>query len=137
VPNIPPDPADADRSSGADALAPIAASAIAAIIDAGVQALIAEPWRVGRIIGGAQHLTIDELDARTARRRRAAPADLNQAIALAQLSRALKSPLFRRAWISWRIGAASEREQASGAAEADPITSETDAAHGDSTSLIA
>jgi hypothetical protein len=137
MPNIPPDPADADRSSGADALAPIAASAIAAIIDAGVQALIAEPWRAGRIIAGAQHLTIDELDARTARRRRAAPADLNQAIALAQLSRALKSPLFREAWTNWRTGVAGEQAQAFGLASSGSAACETDAAHGDSTSLIA
>ena len=137
MPNIPPDPAVADRSSGADALAPIAASAIAAIIDAGVQALIAEPWRAGRIIGGAQHLTIDELDARTARRRRAAPADLNQAIALAQLSRALKSPLFRDAWTNWRMGAASERTPTSGLPQPSPNTSETDVAYRDSASLIA
>jgi hypothetical protein len=137
MPNAPPNSADNTRNPGADALEPIAANALAAIIDAGVQALIAEPWRVGRIIGGAQNLDIDALAARTARRRRATPADLNQAIALAQLSRALKSPLFRSAWANWRIGAAGEQAQASGLAARASNTSETDAARGDNASLIA
>jgi hypothetical protein len=105
--NAPANSSDADRNSGADDLEPIAANALAAIIDAGAQALMTEPWRVGRIIGGAQNLTIDELGAQAARRRRAAPADLNRAIALAQLSLALKSPLFGAAWTNWRIGATS------------------------------
>jgi hypothetical protein len=130
MPNAPDNSPDADRNPGADDLESVAANALAATIDAGAQALIAEPWRVGRIIGGAQHLTIDELAARTARRRRAAPADLNQAIALAQLSRALKSPLFRDAWTNWRMGAAGERALTSDAALPGSHTSETDAAHG-------
>jgi hypothetical protein len=137
MPNAPANPIDATRNPGADALEPIAANALAAIIEAGVQALIAEPWRVGRIIGGAQNLDMDALAARTARRRRAAPADLNQAIALAQLSRALQSPLFRNAWTNWRVGAAGERAQASGLAPRASNTSETDTAYSDSTSLIA
>ena len=137
MPNAPAKSHRRNPKPGADALEPIAANALAAIIEAGVQALIAEPWRAGRIIGGAQDLDIDALAARTARRRRAAPADLNQAIALAQLSRALKSPLFRGAWANWRIGAAGEQAQASGLAARASNTSETDAAHGDNASLIA
>ena len=112
--NTPANSIDAIQNPSADALGPIAANALAAIIETGVQALIAEPWRAGRIIGGAQNLDIDTLAARTARRRRAAPADLNQAIALAQLSRALKSPLFRDAWMNWRMGAAGERAPETG-----------------------
>jgi hypothetical protein len=128
---------DTTRNLDADALEPIAVNALAAIIDAGVQALVAEPWRVGRIIGGAQNLDIDELAARTARRHRAAPTDLNRAIALTQLSRALKSPLFRDAWTNWRMGAASERTPTSGLPQPSPNTSETDVAYRDSASLIA
>ena len=124
------------RNAGIDAVEPVAANALAAIIDAGAQALIAEPWRASRIIRDAEYLTIDELDARMARRRRAAPADINQAIALAQLSRALKSPLFRRRWTSWRAGAAIERSQHP-TPRCRIHTSETDVAHGDSASLIA
>jgi hypothetical protein len=135
--NAPANSSDTTPNRGADALEPIAANALAAIIDAGAQALIAEPWRVGRIIGGAQNLDIDELAARTARRRRAAPADLNRAIALAQLSRALKSPLFRDAWTNWRVGAAGEQARASGLATRASNTSETDAAYSDNASLIA
>ena len=137
MPNAAVNSADTTRNPGADALEPIAANALAAIIDAGVQALIAEPWRAGRIIGGAQNLDIDTLAARTARRRRAAPADLNHAIALAQLSRALKSPLFRYAWTNWGVGAAGGQAQASDAAPQGSRASETDAEHGHSASLIA
>ena len=137
MPNAPDNSPDPDRNPGADDLESVAANALAAIIDAGAQALIAQPWRAGRIIGGAQHLTVDELAARTARRRRAATVDLNQAIALAQLSRALKSPLFRYAWTNWGVGAAGGQAQASDAAPQGSRASETDAEHGHSASLIA
>jgi hypothetical protein len=81
----------------------LAADKIAAIIEAGVRTLVAEPWRVARIVRAADEMTIDELAAQMARRRRAAPpADLNRAIALAQLSRALNSPQFRAAWAKFR-----------------------------------
>ena len=137
MPNAPTNSADTIRNLDADTLEPIAANALAAIIDAGVQALIAEPWRVGRIIGGAQNLDIDALAARTARRRRATPADLNQAIALAQLKRALKSPLFGAAWADWRMGATGEQASAPGRAPPGSNTSEAGAACGDNASLIA
>jgi hypothetical protein len=136
MPNAPVNSADTTRNPDAAALAPIAANALAAIIDAGAQALIAEPWRAGRIIGGAQHLDIDALAARTARRRRAAPADLNQAIALAQLSRALLSPLFRSAWTNWRMGGTRERASETDLTPRASDASETNAAYGDNASLI-
>jgi hypothetical protein len=131
MPDTPANPIDAA------ALEPIAANALAAIVDAGARALIAEPWRASRIIRGAQHLSIEELAAQAARRRRAAPAVLNQAIALAQLSRALQSPLFRDAWTKWRKGAEGERPCTSDARLPALNTCETDAALGDSASLIA
>jgi hypothetical protein len=134
--NAPASSPDTPRNPAADALAPIAADALAAIIDAGAEALMAEPWRASRIIGGAQHLDIDELAARTARRRRAAPADLNQAIALAQLSRALLSPLFRSAWTNWRTGGTRERASETDLTPRASDASETDAAYGDNASLI-
>ena len=81
-----------------------AASAIAAVIEAGAAILIAEPWRIRRIVRGADDMTIDELLDQLARRRRAgAPADLNRAIALAQLNLALKSPRFCAIWADWRL----------------------------------
>jgi hypothetical protein len=90
-------------------LAKVAGSALAAILDAGAEALLLEPWRVGRIIRGAHDLTIDELAAQAARRSRAGPpVDLNLAIALAQLRLALKSPQFRAAWTNWRNSAPVE-----------------------------
>jgi hypothetical protein len=83
-----------------------AAGAIGAVIEAGARNLIAEPWRVARIIRGADAMTFDELIAEVARRRGAAAvADLNRAIALAQLGRALESRCFRAAWAQWRGGA--------------------------------
>ncbi|MGA2794563.1 MAG: hypothetical protein ABSE69_13725, partial [Roseiarcus sp.] len=61
-----------------------------------------EPWRVARIVRGAEAMTIVQLRAHVARRRRGAPpADLNLAIALAQLSLALEAPTFEAAWIAW------------------------------------
>ena len=136
MPNAPVNCTDADRNPGAD-LEPLAANALAAIVDAGAKALIAEPWRASRIIRGAQHLSIEELAAQATRRRRAAPSDLNQAIALAQLSRALQSTLFRDAWTKWRGGAEGKRTCTSDATRPAFNSCETDAALGDSTSLIA
>jgi hypothetical protein len=80
--------------------------ALAAVVAAGAGSLIAEPWRVARIIGGADAMTIDELTRQAARRRRTGPSgDLNVAVALAQLNFALASPCFRAAWTHWRSGA--------------------------------
>ena len=82
-----------------------ASDAIGIVIDAGARILPAEPWRVIRIMRGADAMTIAELCAEVARRRRATPSsDLNRAIALAQLSRALESPDFLAAWAEWRGG---------------------------------
>ena len=98
-------------------LAAPAFSALVAIIEAGGEILIAQPWRVARIIRKADVMTIDEVASHVARRRRAGPlADLNTAIALAQLSHALKSPRFRAAWVDWRNGVSGERARRSDAA---------------------
>src|SRR5260370_34392779 len=94
---IDPDPLASD-----DPVMALAAGAVAAVIAAGAANLVAEPWRVARIIRGADDMTFDELASRFARRRRAAPfADLNRAIAFAQLGRALESAYFRAAWDEW------------------------------------
>jgi len=79
----------------AETYAAEAAGAVEAIVDAGAKLLIAEPWRASRIVRGAGDMTFQELAAEAARRR-ALPmnADFNRALALAQLSRALKSPAF-------------------------------------------
>ena len=79
-----------------------ASAALAAAIEAGARLFIAEPWRVGRLIRGADTMTVGELRAHVERRGRAgAPADLNQAIALAQLRLALEAPTFEAAWSGW------------------------------------
>src|SRR5579859_2412502 len=94
----PPRPLDAQATT-------LVAVAVAAVIDAGAKILIAEPWRAGRIMSGAEDMTFDELSSQFERRRRAAPfADLNRAIAFAQLGRALASPCVRIAWDGWRSG---------------------------------
>ncbi|WP_158815343.1 hypothetical protein [Methylocapsa sp. S129] len=83
--------------------AALASDAVASIIEAGGRVLIAQPWRVARIVRGADAMTIDALASHMARRRRAGPpADLNLAIALAQLALAIASPRFRAAWAEWR-----------------------------------
>ena len=85
------------------------AGAIGAVINIGAKNLLAEPWRVARIIRGAHDMSVEELRAQTARRRRAVrPIDLNQAIALAQLGAALQSPHFAAVWTNWRSGAPSQ-----------------------------
>jgi hypothetical protein len=100
---------DSGQTAGEDDLGPIASRAIAAIVEEGAGILAAQPWRVGRIIGGAEAMTIDELAARIVSRGVAgAPADFNRALALAQLGLALKSPRFRAAWADWRAGALCE-----------------------------
>jgi hypothetical protein len=91
-------------------LAAPAAEALAAIIETGARILVAEPWRAARIVPGAGEMTIDELAGHLARRRRARPADLNRAIAFAQLSLALKAPQFRGAWAEF--SAASPKGEA-------------------------
>jgi hypothetical protein len=106
---------DSPQSAAAEPHRATASDAIAAIVDAGARALIAEPWRAGRIIRETHELTIDELAAQAAHRRRAGPpADLNQAIALAQLILALKSPRFCAAWTDLRNSATSQPTTASG-----------------------
>jgi hypothetical protein len=84
-----------------------AAAAIEAVIETGVQRLIAEPWRVSRIIRDAEELTIDQLRGEIARRRNLPPPrDFNRALALAQLARALDRPGFEAAWSTRRAAAA-------------------------------
>jgi hypothetical protein len=83
----------------------LAAKALAAIVETGASILVAEPWRVARIIRGADDMSIHELAAQLARRRRAGPpADLNRAIALAQLALVLKSPGFCTMWAARQVG---------------------------------
>ena len=83
----------------------LAAKALAAIVETGASILVAEPWRVARIIRGADDMSIHELAAQLARRRRAGPpADLNRAIGMAQLALALKSPRFCAIWAARRDG---------------------------------
>lgn len=90
------------RSAAPDLAAP-ASRALAAVIEAGARRFIAEPWRIARLVRGADEMTAPELCAALARRRRAGPpADLNLAIAWAQLSAALGTPAFEAAWRAWR-----------------------------------
>jgi hypothetical protein len=105
-------PRNGAKGSAADpAVAALAADAIAAIIDAGARTLIAQPWQVARIVRRAGEMTIEELTAHIARRRRATPpADLNLAIAIAQLSCALNSPKFRAAWAEFATPPPPERD---------------------------
>jgi hypothetical protein len=85
--------------ASADALAAAAQKAVQATIQAGAAALIAEPWRVERIIRGAETMTFQELAREVARRRALPPpADFNRALALAQLARALQRPGFAACW---------------------------------------
>jgi hypothetical protein len=83
-------------------------AAIEAIVEAGARLLIDEPWRVGRIIRGADGMTLRQLaDEATRRRALAPPTDFNRALALAQLNRALEAPRFALAW-SERRGACAK-----------------------------
>jgi hypothetical protein len=76
-----------------------AAEGVEAVIEAGAALLVAQPWRVNRIIRGAESLSFDELAGEAARRRALPPSsDFNRALALAQLGRALKRPAFQEAW---------------------------------------
>jgi hypothetical protein len=94
-------PRTAARTVDPDFAAP-ASGAVAAVIQAGARLFITEPWRVARLIRGADAMTAGELCAQLARRRRAGPpADLNLAIALAQLSLALEAPTFDEIWGAW------------------------------------
>ena len=84
-----------------------AAGAIEAIVEAGARLLIAEPWRVARIIRGADAMTYRELTAEAARRRALPPpGDFNRALALAQLARALDAPSFAAAFAAWSAACA-------------------------------
>jgi hypothetical protein len=99
----------ADRPVFAPNFAAPASSAVAAVIEAGARLFIAQPWRVARVVRGADAMTVAELCAQMARRRRSGPpADLNLAIALAQLSLALQAPAFAAAWADWRSQGAAE-----------------------------
>jgi hypothetical protein len=85
-----------------------ASGAVEAVVRAGARLLAAEPWRVGRIIRGADALTLQELAAEVARRGRLPPAkDFNRALALKQLTRALQQPEFIAGWSAWRANAES------------------------------
>jgi hypothetical protein len=85
-----------------DDLDALARCAVASVVHAGASILGREPWRVARIVRGAEAMTIGEIRAHGARRRRGAPpADLNLAIALAQLSLALAAPSFEAVWMAW------------------------------------
>ena len=86
-----------------EAFAATATGSLAEIVEAGARILIGEPWRVSRIVPGADAMTIDDLVAQVARRCSAgAPADIDRAIALAQLHAALRSSRFHSAWAHWR-----------------------------------
>jgi hypothetical protein len=86
-----------------------ASDAVAAVIEAGARLFIAQPWRVARVVRGADAMTASELCAHMAQRRRGGPpADLNLAIAFAQLSRALQAPAFAATWADWRSRSAAE-----------------------------
>lgn len=101
-------PAAPSGAGDPDFAAP-AAAAIAAVIEAGARLFIAQPWRVARVLRGADAMSARELRACLARRRQAgAPADLNLALALAQLAHAAQAPAFAAAWAAWRAGAAGE-----------------------------
>jgi hypothetical protein len=91
-------PGGGARAGDPDFAAP-ASGALAAVIEAGARLFITEPWRVARIVRGADAMTVGELCAHVERRRRAGPpTDLNLAIALAQLSLALEAPTFDEIW---------------------------------------
>jgi hypothetical protein len=86
-----------------ETFAAAAASSLAAVVEAGVKILIEQPWRVARIVPGADRMTIDGLVGHIARRGRAdAAAEFDRSIALAQLHAALKSRRFHLAWARWR-----------------------------------
>ena len=97
-----PDFSPAGTTSGPP-LAARAAGAVEAVIKAGAAQLIAEPWRVSRIIRGAESLSCEALRMEVARRR-ALPnaADFNLCLALAQLASALERPAFVASWRAWR-----------------------------------
>jgi hypothetical protein len=77
----------------------LAEKAIEAAIQAGAAILAGEPWRVARIIRGADGMTLQELAAEVSRRRALPPSsDFNRALALAQLSCALNRPGFAAGW---------------------------------------
>jgi hypothetical protein len=77
----------------------LAEQAVEAALRTGAAILAAEPWRIGRIIRGADDLTLQELAGEVVRRRRLPPpADFNRVVALAQLARALEFPGFAARW---------------------------------------
>jgi hypothetical protein len=97
-------------ANGERDLASLASNAVESAVRAGAALLLAEPWRVSRIIRGAEALTLEDLLAEVARRRRLPPAaDFNRALALKQLARALDEPGFAAAWSRRRAEAESFR----------------------------
>ena len=80
----------------------LAEKPIQSAIQAGAAILAVEPWRVGRIIRGADGMTFQELATEASRRRALPPpADLNRALALAQLICALERPGFAACWAEY------------------------------------
>jgi len=92
-----------------------ATAALTAIIERGAEILVREPWRAARLVRDADRLTLRELSARVRSMRRAAGSvDLNRAIGLAQLDRAMQTRQFALAWSHWR----AERAEATGGGSA-------------------
>jgi hypothetical protein len=81
-------------------------STINDIVSAGAREFVWQPWRVRRLIANADMMGVAELrQAVKDRGRLRRPVDMNTALALAQLARALDNPGFESAW-------AAERQQA-------------------------
>ena len=100
------------RTDPSPFLATRASRSIETIVEAGAALLIAEPWRVGRIVRGAESLTLTELRNEAARRRSfGAPADFNRSLAFAQLARALERQAFATAWTKWRARERTDRDR--------------------------
>ena len=80
-------------------LSQLAAKAIDASVQAEAAILAVEPWRIARIIRGADGMTVQELAKEVSRRRALPPsADFNRILALAQLACALERPGFAASW---------------------------------------
>jgi len=83
-----------------------AQSTVNDIVSAGAGEFVRNPWRVRRLIANADMMGVAELrQAVKDRGRVRRPVDMNTALALAQLARALDNPEFEAAW-------AMERQQA-------------------------
>ena len=92
--------------SAISAMPSAAQSAVDAIIDAGAREFCRDPWRLRRLVPNADLMGILELRRAVADRARVRrPVDMNMALALAQLTKALSMPEFDAAW-------QAERQQA-------------------------